>query len=211
MAGLRRADRERVGTPCSEYLWLRLLDQITDDDEREVREREGPQAWLDWQDHHASAVLGYFLEGFEGLSPEVFDQALAAYVADNPGRRPSWWWWSTLTMEMHGLRDARYDARHPHAPLVDLFPRLFDMAERRPLYAEPRKRLGGTGAPDWEDFSYVPQFEYGIPARLVDVDPKNPPRFESQAEYLRRRGLLLPGEERRLRPADFRPEKVEVE
>jgi hypothetical protein len=42
----------------------------------------------------------------------------------------------------------------------------------------------------------------------VQIDPDNPPVFESQAAYLERHGLLQPGEHRRLRKADFYPEAV---
>ena len=42
-------------------------------------------------------------------------------------------------------------------------------------------------------------------------DPNDPPKFESQAAYLKRHGLLEPGEERRLNPADFEPEIITVE
>jgi hypothetical protein len=39
--------------------------------------------------------------------------------------------------------------------------------------------------------------------------PKEPRRrTESQASYLKRHGLFLPGEEKRLKPKDFRPEAV---
>jgi hypothetical protein len=39
-------------------------------------------------------------------------------------------------------------------------------------------------------------------ALLSDLDP---PMFESEASYLQRLGLLLPGERKRLRRADFSP------
>jgi hypothetical protein len=42
----------------------------------------------------------------------------------------------------------------------------------------------------------------------VAIDPDNPPIYESQASYLERHGLFLPGERRRLKPADFEPERV---
>ncbi len=42
----------------------------------------------------------------------------------------------------------------------------------------------------------------------VAIDPGDPPRYESEASYLRRLGLLLPGESKRLRKADFDPEVV---
>jgi hypothetical protein len=40
----------------------------------------------------------------------------------------------------------------------------------------------------------------------VAIDPNDPPTFESQAAYLKRHGLLLAGEERRLKKADWEPE-----
>jgi hypothetical protein len=42
------------------------------------------------------------------------------------------------------------------------------------------------------------------------VDPDDPPIFESQAAYLQRNNLLLPGERERLTEADFEPETVEA-
>jgi hypothetical protein len=79
---------------------------------------------------------------------------------------------------------------------------------------EMRRRLGGRGAPASEVLAYVPTFEHGIPSdwddEECDFDRTDPPAFESQATYLRRLGLLLPGEARRLKAADFEPEKVEV-
>ena len=42
----------------------------------------------------------------------------------------------------------------------------------------------------------------------VAIDPEDPPRYESQATYLKRLDLLLPGELKRLTSADFEPELV---
>jgi len=42
----------------------------------------------------------------------------------------------------------------------------------------------------------------------VAIDPNNPPRFEAQAAYLKRLGLFLAGEERRLKKADFEAEAI---
>jgi hypothetical protein len=39
----------------------------------------------------------------------------------------------------------------------------------------------------------VPTWHLGIP-RMAGVDPDDPPVFETQADYLRRHGLLLSGE-----------------
>lgn len=64
---------------------------------------------------------------------------------------------------------------------------------------EPRRRLGGLGSPIGRDL------DCGVPAHWRGVAT-----FESQATYLRRHGLLLPGEARRLRPRDFEPERIKL-
>jgi hypothetical protein len=43
----------------------------------------------------------------------------------------------------------------------------------------------------------------------VAIDPSNPPKFESQAAYLKRQNLLEPGEAQRLKAKDFEPETIE--
>ena len=47
--------------------------------------------------------------------------------------------------------------------------------------------------------------------RLGTIDPADPPTFESQATYLRRLDLLLPGESERLTAADSEPELIEAD
>jgi hypothetical protein len=84
---------------------------------------------------------------------------------------------------------------------------------------EPRRRLGGTGDTLDTCTAYGPSFHYGIPdgwrrhgdyfTEGTPIDPDDPPRFESEAKYLLRLGLLLPGERERLCPRDFWPELVE--
>ena len=107
---------------------------------------------------------------------------MAVWVQDHPGTRPSCWW--------------RFSA---------------------PAH---RERVGGTGDPAFEHLAYVPRYRLGIPVDWMDrwaaeyyekgiaFDPSEPPRFEAQATYLQRLGLLLPGERRRLTPADFEPERL---
>ena len=65
-----------------------------------------------------------------------------------------------------------------------------------------RRQLGGTGRRS----AMGPI--YGLPW-LLEIDPDDPPRFESQAAYLRRLGLLLPGE--RPPPAAFEPEAASAD
>ena len=71
---------------------------------------------------------------------------------------------------------------------------------------EPRKRLGGVGTARSD---YLPDFKLPPTDAFVAVDPDDPPSFESQAAYLKRLGLLLPGEEKRLVRHDFAPEAIE--
>jgi hypothetical protein len=106
------------------------------------------------------------------------EQALAEWIEQHPGTRPSPWW--------------RFDAPK-----------------------RTRQRCGGVGTAwgehqvwlgiplVWVSRRYPPTRWPGCPGPAVD--PHNPPVFESQATYLDRHGLLLPGERRRLGDEDFRP------
>ena len=125
---------------------------------------------------------------------------VAHFVKRHPGRRPSRWW--------------TYDApRRPGLPADSPF-------------ELPRMRVGGTGSALCEVFEGVePECHLGIPREWIRtpddlqecteagiaatmIDPANPPRFESQASYLKRYALLARGEARRLTPVDFEPEAV---
>ena len=57
---------------------------------------------------------------------------------------------------------------------------------------EPRRRLGGIGTA----------------LEALALDRVDPPRFESEAGYLKRHGLLTVGERKRLTAAAFEPESV---
>jgi hypothetical protein len=43
----------------------------------------------------------------------------------------------------------------------------------------------------------------------VAIDSDDPPVYESEASYLDRLGLFLPGEKKRLKKADFEPDTLE--
>lgn len=110
---------------------------------------------------------------------QIKDELLAGWIEELPGTRPFHWW------------------------------RFSD--------PEPRRRLGGIGQPLHEVSAYVENYEYGLLSdwvtsdwrgKGVPIDPQNPPVFESEAAYLRRLGLLLPGEFERLTEADFEPEMI---
>src|SRR5579871_2917646 len=108
------------------------------------------------------------------------------HVAESPGTRPERWW--------------EFDA--PRSPRGTCPGCYYDGK-----LCEPRERIGGVGTPDHEVLAVVPSFSFGVPSfwlgqklkpKGVALDPDDPPLFESQASYLDRHGLFLPGERKRL-------------
>ena len=150
-------------------------------------------------------------ESWDHYGAEIIER----WAVDHPGTRPKCWW--------------RFSAPRltPDHPVV-----LADPTAWPALLSDlpaPRERIGGTGTPIYERLNYVPEFERGLPVawiqnrdletyRLIGrpldvptIDPEDPPTYESQASYLRRLKLLLPGEADRL-PADaFDPEPIVME
>jgi hypothetical protein len=105
------------------------------------------------------------------------DQVLEAWRVEHPGTRPSRWW--------------QYDA--PRWPQDDMLERLRGAFFSADL-PTPRRRLGGTGAPQFESLNVVPRFFKGVPVDWLDVDAADPPTYEAEAEYLHRHGLLSAAE-----------------
>ena len=131
----------------------------------------------------------YFVAEHPGLWAQYREEILSSWVADHPGTRPPAWW--------------LYDA------------------------PEQRQRLGGKGTP-WNDTDPQRSSILGIPGHWVadifidtehpDIefiaehfDPIDPPIFESQAAFLKRLKLLMPGESRRLKADAFEPEILPAE
>lgn len=144
---------------------------------------------------YPGAKYAFVMDAEPGVHPEKAlweehrDAALADWVKERPGTRPSLWW--------------RYDAPRWNAP-----------KEYRdwcyvPMLPEPRLRLGGVGVTMREKFpAYSPHWPLGVPDQWSEIDAEDPPSFESQAAYLRRHKLFLDGEEARLTDADFEPVTV---
>lgn len=97
------------------------------------------------------------------------DQVMRAW--DLPGCRPFGWW--------------QYDA--PRLP-IGTFPNAFYDG----TLPEPRRLISGSGCPMHERLAYVPSQSFGVWDWFGD--PAAPPTFETQHAYLRRFGLLRPGE-----------------
>jgi hypothetical protein len=92
-------------------------------------------------------------EGCRELWNRAAEEVLHDWIAQRPGRRPRFWWHFTAPR----ISQAELE-KHPRWTGAWFVARL----------CEPRLRLGGTGTPIYEVLSYVPEFEYGIPAHWVN-------------------------------------------
>ena len=183
-------------------------------DKRRQAVTDEHESWLR-DDDKASGFVKYSpSEELAAMWDSHAERIVAEHVADNPGTRPErWWQFSAPRMTAPGMY---YDNKLP----------------------EPRRRLSGVGTPVSEVLSCVPVFSRGLPAVWISrqqvkyysglavdvrgtpiggklaifngvaIDPEDPPRYESEAAYLERHGLFLPGEKKRLKKSDFEPESI---
>ncbi len=114
-------------------------------------------------------------------------EVLRDWVTARPGTRPFYWWVA--------------DAPEPRL-------RVGGVGDLVPAYAHPmNQRFGIFRKGSFVDAELLTAVGKAGD-HLVPLDVSDPPRFESQASYLRRLGLFLSGEEKRI-PADaFDPEVV---
>jgi hypothetical protein len=140
------------------------------------------------------------------------------WAKDNPGTRPQLWW--------------DFDAPRVPASALRLNEIGMKLAGGR-TFPEPRRWICGSGTPAYEWGLCLPTFRYGLAVRWITEEekahyasrrsrglgpsyiggpiyPDYPPVYESQAAYLDRHGLPLPGERLRLKPKDFEPEVILV-
>ena len=76
---------------------------------------------------------------------------------------------------------------------------------------QARARVGGIGTPDFETTAIQPSYRLGVPDGWSDdISLEDLPRYESQASYLRRLDLLMPGELKRIKKAQYLPEIVTI-
>jgi hypothetical protein len=137
------------------------------------------------------------------LWPELREGILQDWIRERPCTRPLRWWESdapkmdVAELERRGWLDSFFAAAMP----------------------ELRLRLGGIGDPEFEHLAVVPEIEYGLPVYFLDnwsvlyynhapgsftgkaIDPLDPPRYESQAAFLERHGLLTAQEQKYLEKA----------
>jgi hypothetical protein len=170
-------------------------------DKRRAELTDEGEAWL----HGDDKAAGFFKYAPDDELAAVWEahseRIVAEHVADHPGSRPERWW--------------QYNVTEPRQRLGGIGTPASEVLAHKPRYSF------GLSV-DWVDKWMVKYYGgtavdiHGTPIgslvptnfRGIAIDMNNPPRFESQAAYLKRHGLFLAGEKRRLRKADWEPETV---
>jgi|ERR1035437_9785241 hypothetical protein len=122
------------------------------------------------------------------------DELLAQWRNTYPGTRPSHWW------KWDAPRQSTLATPEPEPEEVEV------PAETPEPLPEGRKFLSGAGCPAHMVLAFLPQYSMGLPVGWVGVDPADLPKFESQAAFLQRHGLLSSSEAAR---SNFAPEVVD--
>lgn len=171
-------------------------------------------------DRELNKAFKYFVadDDIHAAWTEVRDKILAEWITTAPGTRPSFWWKHDAPRLPLGTFPGRYDGKlpEPRARLGGVGMVGIEVFNVVPVYS--------FGIPTcWVDRWQVDYYNgrakdiHGKPIGTeyqeghfagVAIDPEDPPEFESQAAYLDRHGLFLPGEKRRLRAADWESEVV---
>lgn len=158
---------------------------------------------------------------------EVRDTVLERWALESPGTRP-WVWWATDAPRWPRAELPTWcrDEGNPYLErLAEPRRRLGGVGTERyrvlgdcSEFAHGLTRAFVTAADVayWTSNEGAHGYAGGIgrflgPFAGVAIDPMNPPTFESQASYLKRHALFLPGEEARLKAADFEPEAVRLD
>ena len=169
----------------------------------------------------SSGSFKYFSTDDEFLAAwnELREEILADWVVDAPGTRPSAWWKFDAPRQPLGtFEGCHFDGKlpEPRRRLGGVGTPSHECLAYMPHYVFG---IPAYWVNQWESDYYNgralhvdghrigEEYEEGHFAGVA-IDPGDPPCYESEASYLRRLGLLLPGESKRLRKADFDPEVV---
>lgn len=145
------------------------------------------------------------------------DRIVSEHVALYPGTRPArWWQYGAPRLPPGTFPGLYYDGElsEPRQRLGGIGTPASDALACAPVYSYG---LPSIWIDDWQVkyYSGIAVDIHGNPIgdrypnynfKGVALDPNDPPMFELQAAYLKRLGLFLSGEERRLKKSDFEPE-----
>jgi hypothetical protein len=170
-------------------------------DKRREEVTDQHEAWLRGADIGCGLIPYSPREELATLWAAHSDRIVTEHVTLYPGTRPARFW--------------QYEAVDPRQRLGGIGTPAWEALSYKPIYSR--------GLPAVWITLYQIRYYSGIAVdingapigdlypsnfRGVAIDPNDLPTFESQATYLKRLGLFLVGEERRLRKADWEPESV---
>jgi hypothetical protein len=192
---------------------LKTKDQLTEMQLDHLFDRPLPE-------HSFEALLLKY--NYEGKTKQLWEQhkdfVLAEHVKQNPGTRPNLWWiYSAPRSPLGTYPGAGYDGElpEPRKRLGGIGTPDFEALCYKPCFA---LGLPVSFISPW-DVSYYTGVAVDVNGKLINanpsgtfkgvaIDPDDPPMFESQATYLDRHGLFLPGEKKRLKQADWEDESM---
>jgi hypothetical protein len=140
----------------------------------------------------------------EKILAQCRDAILVAWIEERPGTRPSWWWQTDAPEKARRRRGGIGDPAHDHLAYTETYghgiPSIFLDPFSVDYYNGRARDVHGNKIGDHKEGSFSGRA----------IDPSDPPRYESEATYLKRLDLLRPEEKRRLRKKDFEPEIISV-
>jgi hypothetical protein len=157
------------------------------------------EAWLNNDECGFFKFLG---EGFlRQLWSEHGERLVEEHVAEFPGTRPARWY--------------QFDAPEPRKRLGGIGTPDFEALCFVPRFDHG---LPCSFISQW-DVDYYTGVARDVHGKLINpnppytfkgvaIDPEDPPRYESQATYLERLGLFLPGEKRRIKKDAWTPDTI---
>jgi hypothetical protein len=203
----RRLAKRRMDLSETAWHWLT-------DGPRPAKNEPGDTEWviLDRLD------LRNMVTGFTGreLWEASREEVLAIWTEEHPGTRPSLWWRLDAPRCPLGTWPGCYwdgELPEPRRRLGGIGTPAHDALNYVPSFSKglPVRWLTefdvkyGNGRARGEDGEPIGAGHKPGSFPYHAIDPNDPPRYESEAGYLRRHRLLLPAEQRRLTAADFEP------
>jgi hypothetical protein len=171
-------------------------------DKRRAEVTDEHERWLQGSDTGCGLIPYSHPDELAALWESHSERIVADHVADYPGTRPARFW--------------QYDATEPRRRLGGAGTTAAKVFRSKPTYSlglptiwvteEQVRYYSGTAV----DIHGAPIGDRNPNTNFkgVAIDAEDPPTFESQAAYLKRLGLFLAGEERRLKKADWETESV---
>jgi hypothetical protein len=163
---------------------------------------EEQAAWLRGDYRNAGFVNYIAKEELSALWNAYCSRIIEDRATEFPGTRPGRWWQYTAPE----MRKRLGGTGTPCHECLGYAPSFSYGVPNNWLTPELAKLYRGT-AKDVHGNPIFPEY-FGKGFSGVAIDPEDPPIYESQAAYLKRLGLLLDGELKRLKKADFEPEAV---